>query len=72
MPKGRMKHLQLVAGRIYSLLKKEASYGPNTQHLEDFRTAQKLEKSIDQRADDAPALQSRFDPNLQSTAREIR
>ncbi len=24
MPRGRMKHLQLVAGRIYNLLKKEA------------------------------------------------
>jgi hypothetical protein len=48
MPHGRMKHLQLLAGRIYNLLKKEAAYGPNTQHLEDFRAAQKLERSIDQ------------------------
>lgn len=47
MPQGRMKHLQLVAGRIYNLLKKEAAYGPNTQHLDDFRTAQKLERSLD-------------------------
>jgi hypothetical protein len=37
MPHGRMKHLQLMAGRIYNLLKKEAAYSPNTQHLEDFR-----------------------------------
>jgi hypothetical protein len=43
MPRGRMKHLQLVAGRIYNLLKKEAAYSLNTQHLEDFRAAQKLE-----------------------------
>lgn len=42
-----MKHLQLVAGRIYNLLKKEAAYGPNIQHLEDFRAAQKLERSLD-------------------------
>ncbi|QOZ73168.1 hypothetical protein [Bradyrhizobium arachidis] len=47
MPKGRMKHLQLVVGRIYNLLKKEAAYGPNTQHLEDFRAARKLESSLD-------------------------
>lgn len=33
MPHGRMKHLQLLAGRIYNLLKKEAAYGPNTQPL---------------------------------------
>lgn len=46
MPHGRMKHLQLLAGRIDNLLKKEAAYGPNTQHLEDFRTAQKLESSL--------------------------
>ncbi|MGX1358587.1 hypothetical protein AB7M46_003644 [Bradyrhizobium elkanii] len=47
MPRGKMKHLQLVADRIYNLLKKEAAYGPNVQHLEDFRAAQKLESSLD-------------------------
>ncbi|MGY3442769.1 hypothetical protein ACVW17_002770 [Bradyrhizobium sp. USDA 4473] len=47
MPRGRMKHLQLVAGRIYNLLKKEAAYGPNIQHLNDFRAAQELESSLD-------------------------
>ncbi len=52
MPRGRMKHLQLVAGRIYNLLKKEAAYGPNIQHLEDFRAAQKLESSLDGRPSD--------------------
>ncbi|MFK4507039.1 hypothetical protein IQ17_01637 [Bradyrhizobium daqingense] len=52
MPRGRMKHLQLVAGRIYNLLKKEAAYGPNIQHLEDFRAAQKLERSLDRRPSD--------------------
>jgi hypothetical protein len=60
MPRGRMKHLQLVVGRIYNLLKKEAAYGPNTQHLEDFRTAQKLEASLDPRADEGPPSQLRF------------
>jgi hypothetical protein len=33
MPRGKMKHLQLVAGRIYKLLKKEAA---NIPHLDDF------------------------------------
>jgi hypothetical protein len=54
MPRGRMKHLQLVAGRIYNLLKKEAAYGPNIQHLEDFRVAQKLESSLDRQQRDRP------------------
>lgn len=52
MPRGSMKHLQLLAGRIYNLLKKEAAYGPNIQHLEDFRAAQNLEQSLDRRPSD--------------------
>lgn len=52
MPRGKMKHLQLVAGRIYNLLKKEAAYGSNVQHLEDFRAAQKLEASFDRQPSD--------------------
>ena len=52
MPRGKMKHLQLVVGRIYNLLKKEAAYRPNVQHLEDFRAAQKLESSLDRRPSD--------------------
>jgi hypothetical protein len=73
MPRGRMKHLQLLAGRIYNLLKKEASYSPNTQHLEDFRAAQKLERSIENRADDGPTIKDRFDPaRRQSAGREAR
>jgi hypothetical protein len=28
-------------------LTKEAAYGPNLHHLDDFRAAQKLEKSLD-------------------------
>jgi hypothetical protein len=52
MPKGRMKHLQFVVGRIYNLLKKEAAYGQNTQHLDDFRAAQKLESSLARRPSD--------------------
>ena len=47
MPIGRMKHLQALIGRVYHLLTKEAAYGPNLHHLDDFRAAQKLEKSLD-------------------------
>lgn len=73
MPRGRMKHLQLVAGRIYNLLKKESAYGPNTQHLQDFRAAQKLEASIDRRPDDGPPRQSRVAAaSPQAAGREVR
>jgi hypothetical protein len=47
MPVGRMKHLQSLIGRVYHLLTKEAAYGPNLHHMDDFRAAQKLEKSLD-------------------------
>jgi hypothetical protein len=60
MPLGSMRHLQLVAGRIYNLLKKESAYGPNTQYLQDFRLAQKLEKSLDRRANDPAGPPSGF------------
>ncbi len=73
MPHGRMKRLQLMAGRIYNLLKKEAAYSPNTQHLEDFRAAQKLERSVDRRADVGPAVRGGFDPpRPQNAGREAR
>ena len=71
MPRGKMKHLQLVVGRIYNLLKKEAAYGPNTQHLEDFRAAQKLESSLDRRPGDRSG--ARLTPAAQQSAdREAR
>jgi hypothetical protein len=47
MPIGRMKHLQSLIGRVYHLLTKEAAYGPNVHHMDDFRGAQKPEKSLD-------------------------
>ena len=73
MPQERMKHLQLMAGRIYNLLKKEAAYAPNTQHLEDFRAAQRLERSLDSRADVGPTVQGRIDsPRPQNAGREAR
>jgi len=42
-----MRHIQIVVGRIYHLLTKEAAYGPNLHHMDDFRAAQKLGKSLD-------------------------
>ncbi|UPK31336.1 hypothetical protein IVB26_41165 (plasmid) [Bradyrhizobium sp. 195] len=73
MRQGRMKHLQLVAGRIYNLLKKEAAYAPNMQHLEDFRAAQKLEKSLDREPDVAATAQRRVtSPGSQDMGREAR
>src|SRR5215204_6256861 len=47
MPFGKMKHLQAVIGRVYQLLTKEAAYGPNLHHMDDFRAARKLEESLD-------------------------
>jgi hypothetical protein len=73
MPQGKMKHLQLVAGRIYNLLRKEAAYSPNTQHLEDFRTAQKLEQSLDgEPTGGSNALTNTSAASKQSAGREAR
>ena len=73
MPRGKMKHLQTVVGRIYNLLKKEAAYGPNTQHLEDFRAAQRLERSLDGQPADGSNTRSRISlASKQNTAREVR
>lgn len=47
MPVGRLKRVQRAVARIYHLLTKEAAYAPNLQHLDDFRTAQKLERLVD-------------------------
>jgi hypothetical protein len=72
MPNGRMKHLQLVVGRIYNLLKKEAAFGPNTQHMEDFRAAQKLERSLASPSND-PTDRIRFGvPNPPRAEQEVR
>jgi hypothetical protein len=46
MPLGRSKRLQRAVGRIYLLLTKEAALAPNVDHLDDFRVAQDMEKSI--------------------------
>jgi hypothetical protein len=72
MPRGRVKHLQLVAGRIYNLLNKEAAYSTNTQHLEDFRAAQKLQASLDPRCDDGSPAKGAFAPVRPGAEREAR
>ena len=46
MPFGKSKRLQRAVGRIYLLLTKEAAIVPNVDHLEDFRAARQVEKSI--------------------------
>jgi hypothetical protein len=50
------EHLQVVIGRVYHLLTKEAAYGPNLHHMDDFRAAQKLEKSLDSESVPSKAL----------------
>ena len=71
MSHGRMRHLQLLVGRIYNLLKKEAAYDPNIQHLDDFRAAQKLEQSLDCRPEAGSRTQGRLVPAVpQDTRRE--
>jgi hypothetical protein len=72
MPEGRLKHLQLVAGRIYNLLKKEAAFGPK-HHLEDFRAAQKLEESLNGQSADGSDTRSGFASAMgQSRGQEAR
>ena len=46
MPVGKLKRLQRAVGRIYLLLTKEAAVAPNTDYLDDFRAARRLETSI--------------------------
>ena len=46
MPFGKSKRLQRAVGRIYLLLTKGAAMAPNVDHLEDFRAARQVEKSI--------------------------
>src|SRR3954454_18911725 len=56
MPLGRMRHLRAVIGKVYHLLTKEAAYGPNLHHMDDFRAARKLEKSLDSESVPSKAL----------------
>ena len=56
MPPGRIRHLQTAVGRVYHLLTKEAAYGPNLHHMDDFRAAQKLEKSLEANGADGENL----------------
>ncbi len=47
LPFGRQKSKQRVVARVYHLLAKEAAYRPNLHHLDDFRTARRLEKQVE-------------------------
>lgn len=46
LPPGRPKLKQRTVARVYHLLSKEAALGPNVRHLDDFRTARRLERHI--------------------------
>jgi hypothetical protein len=37
------RNRQRVVARVYHLLAKEAAYGPNVEHLDDFRAARRFE-----------------------------
>jgi hypothetical protein len=44
--RGAGRARQRLVARIYHLLAKEAAYGPNLAYIEDFRKAQRLERSV--------------------------
>ncbi|MDR6659409.1 hypothetical protein LPB73_02805 [Tardiphaga sp. 37S4] len=46
MRPGRPKVLQRAVGRVYHWLSKEAALGPNTDRMDDFRTAREVERTI--------------------------
>ena len=46
LPFDRDKSKQRVVARVYHLLAREAAYTPNLHHLDDFRTARRLERAI--------------------------
>ncbi|MBV9561200.1 MAG: hypothetical protein JOY90_12205 [Bradyrhizobium sp.] len=46
LPFGRLKYKQRTVARVYHLLAKEAAFGPNVDHLDDFRAARKAERQI--------------------------
>ena len=59
MPFGKSKRLQRAVGRIYLLLTKEAAVAANVNHLDDFRTAPQVEKSIASHSETSPARSRR-------------
>lgn len=46
LPPGWPKQKQRTVARIYHLLSKEAALEPNIHHLDDFRTARRLERQM--------------------------
>jgi hypothetical protein len=43
---GRTKKRQRAVAHVYHLLAKEAAYGPNVHHMDDFRKARDVENAI--------------------------
>ena len=46
LPRGRIRDKQRTVARVYHLLAKEAAFGPNIQHLGDYRIARTFEGSL--------------------------
>ena len=49
MPRGRIKKRQRLVAQVYHLLAKEAAYGPNLHHMDDFRRAREVENETRQK-----------------------
>jgi hypothetical protein len=47
MPASHLKCKQRTVARVYHLLAKESAYASNLDHLDDFRTAKRLQRLID-------------------------
>lgn len=46
LPPGQPKLKQRTVARVYHLLSKEAALTPNVHHLDDFRSARRLERQV--------------------------
>ncbi|QUS39457.1 hypothetical protein RPMA_11895 [Tardiphaga alba] len=46
LPRGRIRDKQRTVARVYHLLAREAAFGPNIQHLNDYRAARSGEKRL--------------------------
>lgn len=46
LPPGRPKLKQRTVARVYHLLSKKAALAPNVHHLDDFRSARRLELRV--------------------------
>lgn len=46
MERGAWRNRQRLVARVYHLLAREAAYGPNVAHMDDFRRARRLELMV--------------------------